>query len=220
MDAGGRRAIVAGASGLIGGHLVRRLLADDAWGAVTLLVRRELPLAHPKLTQRVVDFSRLPALAAADDLFCALGTTIAKAASQEAFRAIDFDAVLAFATAGREAGAKQLLVVSSLGADPTSRTFYRRVKGEMERAVVALPFESIGILRPSLLLGERAERRRGERIGAVLLRPLTLFSSGPLGRLRPIEADIVAAAMVRVARRAEPGLAILESETIRTLSGA
>ena len=214
----GRRAIVAGASGLVGGHLVRRLLADETWSAVTLLVRRELPLAHPKLTQRVVDFANLPPLPAADDLFCALGTTRAKAGSREAFRAVDFDAVLAFARAGLAAGAKQILLVSSLGADYAARTFYSRVKGEAERAVATLPFDSVQIFRPSLLLGERAERRGGERIAALLLGPLAWFAPGPLARLRPIAADTVAAAMLEVARAAGRSVAIYQSEGIRRIA--
>jgi uncharacterized protein YbjT (DUF2867 family) len=218
MGKGGRRAIVAGASGLVGGHLVRRLLADETWSAVTLLVRRELPLAHPKLTQRVVDFTDLPRLSAADDLFCALGTTIAKAGSREAFRAVDFDAVVGFAQAGLRAGAKQILLVSSLGADYAARTFYSRVKGETERAVATLPFDSVQIFRPSLLLGERSELRRGERLAAVLLKPLTWFAPGPLARLRPIAADTVAAAMVEVARTAGRSVAIYQSEGIRQVA--
>ena len=215
-----RRAIVAGASGLVGSHLVELLLGDDTWAAVTLLVRRELPLAHGKLRQQVVDFAALPALPAADDLFCALGTTIAKAGSEAAFRAVDLDAVVAFAQAGWRAGAHQFLVVSSLGADPSARTFYGRVKGEMERAVGALAFDSIQIFRPSLLLGTRPELRVAERAATVVLGPLGPLFLGPLAHYRPVAASLVAEAMRRVARHALPGLAIHESERIRELAGA
>ena len=218
MSAERRRAIVVGASGLVGSHLVDELLADESWSAVTLLVRRPLPRTHAKLTQLVVDLAALPSLPAADDLFCALGTTIAKAGSQPAFRAVDHDAVLAFAAAGWQAGARQLLVVSSLGADPASRTFYSRVKGEMERAVEALAFDSIQIFRPSLLVGDRAELRIGERVASAVFAPLGPLFLGPLARYRPIAASTVAAAMRRVARAAPSGLAIHESERIRALA--
>lgn len=216
----GLSSIVAGASGLVGGCLVRRLAEDDLFGEVTLLVRKELPSLSPKLLQRVVDFGALSAgeLGRPDVVFCALGTTIAKAGSEAAFRKVDLDAVVHLARAASEAGARQFLVVSSLGADPKASAFYLRVKGEMERELHALPFEGLQLFRPSLLLGDRKEVRVGERVAALLAAPLGWAMVGPAARYRPIEADAVAAAMVRVAKGAPLGANVYESDRIRRLA--
>jgi uncharacterized protein YbjT (DUF2867 family) len=225
----GLRSVVAGASGLVGGCLVHHLAGDGAFGEVTLLVRKELPELSaipaaispgPAILQRVVDFAALvPAsLGRPDAVFCALGTTIARAGSEEAFRKVDQGAVVHLARAARAAGARQFLVVSSLGADPKSSTFYLRVKGEMEKELRSLRFEGLQIFRPSLLLGERKEVRIGERIASLLSAPLGWAMVGPAARYRPIEADLVAAAMVRVARGAPPGANVYESERIRRLA--
>ncbi len=123
--------------------------------AVHSLGRRELPLRHPKLTQHRVDFKALPALPSVGEAFVALGTTIKVAGSQEAFRAVDFDAVVAVAQAARAGGAGKLGVVSAMGADPRSKIFYNRVKGEMEAALSALGFETLVVARPSFLAGDR-----------------------------------------------------------------
>ena len=151
-----RSVLIAGASGLVGREILQGLLADDSVAAVHSLGRRELPLQHPKLTQHRVDFSKaLPALPRVGEAFVALGTTIKVAGSQEAFRAVDFDAVLAVAKAAKAAGATRLGVVSAMGADPQSRIFYNRVKGEMEAALSALGFDTLVIARPSFLVGDR-----------------------------------------------------------------
>ena len=216
----GLRSAVAGASGLVGGCLARRLAGDKAFGEVTLLVRTELPPLSPKVLQRVVDFGSLPAsqLGRPDAVFCALGTTIARAGSEEAFKKVDLEAVVHLARAASEAGARQFLVVSSLGADPKASAFYLRVKGEMERALRALPFEGLQIFRPSLLLGDRKEVRLGEQVAALLAAPLGWLMVGPAARYRPIEADAVAAAMVRVAKGAPVGANVYESDRIRQIA--
>ena len=219
----GLRSVVAGASGLVGGCLVRHLAGDGAFGEVTLLVRKELPdLAAPSpgLVQRVVDFDALSpeSLGRPDAVFCSLGTTIAKAGSEEAFRKVDLDAVVLLARAAHAAGARQFLVVSSLGAGPKASSFYLRVKGEMEKALRAVRFEGLQIFRPSLLLGDRKEIRVGERLAALLSAPLGWAMVGPAARYRPIEADLVAAAMVRVARGGPLGANVYESDRIRQLA--
>jgi uncharacterized protein YbjT (DUF2867 family) len=184
---------------------------------VCSLGRRPLPRQHPKLTQRTVDFARLEseALPSAEDAFCCLGTTIKKAGSQEAFRAVDHDAVLAFAKAARKAGARRFLLVSALGANPSSRVFYNRVKGETEEDLKAVGFESLIILRPSLLLGDRAESRPGEHAAIVVSKVL-----GPLLRPfsgRPIEARTVARAMLALARDAANGTRVALSGELHGL---
>jgi uncharacterized protein YbjT (DUF2867 family) len=212
-----RNALVAGASGLVGGHLLDALLGSPLYQAVCSLGRRPLPQQHPKLTQRTVDFARLEseALPASDDAFCCLGTTIKKAGSQEAFRAVDHGAVLAFAKAARKAGARRFLLVSALGADSGSRIFYNRVKGETEEDLKGVGFESLIILRPSLLLGDRAESRPGERAAIMVSKAL-----GPLLRPfsgRPIEARTVARAMMALARDAASGTRVALSGELHGL---
>ena len=216
-----RSAVVAGASGLVGSALVEALLADNAVGAVHVLVRAEKPdwHKHGGLIQHVVDYrSGLAELPAVDDAYCCLGTTIKAAGSQEAFRAVDYDAALSFARAAHAAGATRMGLVSALGADPGSAVFYNRVKGEVEQAIAALGFQSMVIARPSLLLGDRGAlgqpTRRGERIAAAL--------SAPLGWLmprsvRPIEATTVARALMRAVQRGEPGLFALSSGVLQSL---
>lgn len=146
---------MAGASGLVGRAILQGLLADDSVAAVHSLGRRELPLRHPKLTQHRVDFKALPALPSVGEAFVALGTTIKVAGSQQAFRAIDFEAVVAVAQAARAAGARKLGVVSAMGADSGSKIFYNRIKGETEAALSGLGFETLVIARPSFLAGDR-----------------------------------------------------------------
>ena len=166
--------LLAGASGLVGRELLRLLLQDERNAAMHLLLRRALP-GLPRDDRLVVhagiDFAALPALPALDDAFIALGTTIKVAGSQQAFRAVDFDAVVNTARAARKAGAKRVAIVSALGADAKSAVFYNRVKGEMQDAVAAIGFETVLFAQPSLLVGDRAtlgqptrpaKRRKGE----------------------------------------------------------
>ncbi len=213
-----RCAWIAGASGLVGGALLTRLLDDPTWTHVVSLGRRNLDRTHSQLVQRTVDFARLGPLDAPPPTaaFCALGTTIKKAGSREAFRAVDYDAVMAFATAARAAGARDFHVVTALGAKRGSWVFYNHVKGEVEEALGALGFDSLVVYQPSLLLGDRAEHRPGERIAvavsetlAPLLRPFAA---------RPIYADTVAAAMVATAHHPPPGITVLPSGRLHDIA--
>ena len=210
----GRAALLVGATGLIGSFLLQRLLESPAYARVTVWARRNLEQAHPKLMCEKVDFERLhERRVEAEDAFCCLGTTIKTAGSQEAFRQVDYDYPVALAIAAAGGGAKRLLVVSALGANPDSRVFYSRVKGEMEIAVRAAGVPATIFFRPSLLSGPRAEVRRGERIGEAIGKVL-----GPLlGKYRPIHADLVAAAMLRSALENRPS-GVIESGEIRTYS--
>jgi uncharacterized protein YbjT (DUF2867 family) len=217
-----RAALLAGASGLVGRALLALLLESPAYGQVHALLRRQvfdLP-AHRKLRATVVDFDRLPALPPVDDVFIALGTTIKAAGSRQAFRRVDFDAVVNSARAARSAGARRLMVVSALGADPESRVFYNRVKGEMEQAVAALGYESVLIARPSLLLGDRAAlgqpTRAGEAWAARVLRPVLGWV--PRG-VRPIDAERVARALLDGALNARPGVTVLGSGELQAVPG-
>lgn len=212
-------ALLAGATGLIGRELA------TAWvgpGILHLLVRRAMPAAAggvpPLHRVHVVDYTALPPLPPADEAYCCLGTTIKVAGSQAAFRAVDFDAVLAFARAARQAGVRRFAVVSALGANPGSATFYNRVKGEMEQALAGLGFASLVIVRPSLLAGNRAALgqppRAGERLALALSAPLS-----PLipKAWRPISAATVARAMRRAMAEARPGVRIVESAELQDI---
>ena len=217
MLAAMKTAWIAGATGLVGSRLLVHLLADPSFARVVSLGRRTLELSSPKLSQRQIDFAALDVagLPAPEVVFCALGTTIAQAGSQAAFRAVDHDAVLNLAKAALAAGASSFVVVSSLGADAKSRVFYNRVKGETEADLRELGFASLGIAQPSLLLGERAQARPGERVAIVASRVL-----GGLLRpfaWRPIEADVVARALIAISRESQPGATVYPSSRLHAL---
>ena len=208
-----RNALLAGATGLIGQTLLKRLVADARCGRIEVLARRPLPGAGAKLRAHVVDFAALPSLLpAVDDCYIALGTTIKVAGSEAAFRAVDFDAVVAVARAARQAGATRLAVVSSLGASRTSRIFYSRVKGDMEAAVGSIGYASVVIAQPSHLTGDRAALGQPVRSGEVW----TLRLLGPVLRLlprgvRPIAADDVATALIAAVANARSSTRVLGS---------
>lgn len=218
-----KTALIAGASGLVGRELLAQLLAADEYDRVVAFGRRRLPLEHPKLGQEIVDFAALESIAPevqCDDAFCCLGTTIRQAGSRENFRAVDHAAVLAFAWAARRHGARRFFVVSALGADPASRVFYNRVKGETDEALLVLGFDTLAIFRPSLLLGQRERRRLGETLLAGLLwfgEPLMV---GRLAKYRAIRADVVARAMLRASfGEGAQGLLVYPSDEIQDLGG-
>ena len=198
--------------------MLRLLLEDPAYARVTVLSRRELPIVHKKLEQRVVSFDRLAQIAdfpRVHDVFCCLGTTMKQAGSPEAFRKVDCTYVAELARVAVRHRASQFLVVTAVGADPRSRILYSRVKGEAEEAVRRLQFEAIQVFRPSLLVGARAESRPAERVAGLLSPLVAWVFLGPLARYRPIKAEAVARAMVRVAREAPRGTNVYESEDIR-----
>ncbi len=216
----GKSALLAGATGLVGGYVLRRLLVHSRYSRVEILVRRESPIRDPKLTQRIVDFARLDADVlgiAPDEVFCCLGTTIGKAGSEEAFRRVDYDYPLALARLAKGVGADKFLMVSALGADPKSAVFYNRVKGEVEQAIAAIGLPAAYFFRPSLLLGPRAESRPGEKIGIAVGKLIAPLLIGGLRKYRPIHADTVAAAMVYVANHDVPA-GVIESDAITRLA--
>jgi uncharacterized protein YbjT (DUF2867 family) len=214
---------IVGATGLVGQALLEGLLAEPRVEKVTAIVRRPFERTDPKLEVLAVDFEELEKALlgrAVSAGFCCLGTTIKKAGSQSAFRRVDHDYPLAFGRACNGAGARKLVVVTALGADAGSSVFYNRVKGEVERDLRALALPELHVFRPSLLLGERAERRPGEAAAAALFKPLVTLMVGPLARYRPVRAGDVARAMLRVALDPAPrgSVTLHESETIPQLS--
>ena len=205
------KALLLGATGLVGRELLAQLLADDRYASVIVVARRSTGAKHAKLVEHVFDLDQmesLPEAFVADDVFCALGTTIRIAGSQERFRAIDFELPLRAARLAREGGAAQYLLVSSVGADPRSRIFYSRVKGELEQALMKLGYPSLTIARPSTLLGDRTEHRRGEGLAQRLgwLVPAAY---------KPIHGRTVARALIAAAHDPAPGVRILQSREMR-----
>jgi uncharacterized protein YbjT (DUF2867 family) len=206
------KVVVAGASGLVGTQLLMILLEDARVSHVLSLGRRNLAdVGGPKLEQRIVSFADLAPLEAHDACFIALGTTMKTAGSEAAFRAIDFEAVLAVARASKAAGASKLGLVSALGASATSSVFYSRTKGEAEDAVKQLGFETVVIARPSLLAGDRKESRLGERLG---LAAASVFRFAIPKRYRSVEASAVASSLARELLTRTPGVHTLESEEL------
>lgn len=203
--------LLAGATGLTGEHLLDRLLSEPTVARVLAPTRRPLA-SHPHLHNPVGELhDQLEQLSGhIDTAFCCLGTTIKQAGSQDAFRAVDHDLVLAFARRARELGARHLLVVSAMGADARSSVFYNRVKGETEEALKAMDWPQLTIARPSLLLGARQEFRLGERLAAPLMRWLP-------GKYRGIEACALARALWRLALEEGNGIRVIESGDLRRL---
>ena len=203
-----RTAVIAGATGMVGRQLLDVLLADGTWDEVISVGRRAVDREDRRLEQRIVDFGDLDALTPCTDVFSCLGTTIRKAGSQDAFRAVDHDAVVALAEAAYRAGAERFLHVTALGASPTSRIFYNRVKGETERDVAASGVPTTVAFRPSMIDGERAERRPAEAFGLVAMR-----AAGPLlGRYRPTPVSTIVASMVAEAKAGNPGHRVVEPQ--------
>jgi uncharacterized protein YbjT (DUF2867 family) len=205
-------ALIAGASGLVGGECLQRLLASDVYSTVTVVTRRSMGAAtkHPKVREVVVDFAQLDSVRAdlrADHVFCALGTTIRTAGSQAKFRQVDFEYPRRLAELARANGARHFSLVSALGASSKSGVFYSRVKGELEDALRAMGWPSLCLLRPSVIAGERQESRPIERLTEHLLR------LAPRA-WRPVPADTIAAAMIATALRSPRGITTIESAGI------
>jgi len=213
--------ILAGASGLIGRALLDLLLAPGRSDRVAVLMRRPLapPRSDPRLSVRTGELAALAGEASGvRDVYIALGTTIKVAGSEAAFRAVDFDLVVAVARAARSAGATRLAVVSALGANARSAIFYNRVKGEAEDALKTLGYESLVIAQPSLLIGDRAAlgqpTRSGEQFAARFFAPVMPWIPA---RVRPIAAATVAKAMVAALEQATPGTRVLPSAEMQRL---
>lgn len=219
-----RTALIVGATGLVGGHCLRLLLQRPEYTRVRVLARKGFDLRDSKLDARLVDFEGLPnesEMFVCDDVFCCLGTTIAKAGTQEAFARIDRDYPKMIAERTLRSGALRFLLVSSVGADIDSKNFYLRTKGAVEREIADVPFEAVYIFRPSMLLGERAELRWGEKIAEPIARLLSPIMVNGLRKYRAVEAAFVAQAMVFAALKSKTrGVQVFEYDEMRRLAGA
>lgn len=207
--------LLLGASGLVGSQALELLARDSRFHNVVAPVRRPLAVSvtnmTPKIEVRLVDFERpdrFGSLQGIDTVICALGTTIKKAGSKAKFRKVDFEYCLTWAKLARKAGAERFVLVTSMGASPKSRIFYSRVKGEVEEALKGLRFPYLCIVRPSVLAGERAENRPGEKVALQIgfLLPK---------KYKPIHARIVAAAMLDRAADETLGVEIVESDRLQ-----
>jgi uncharacterized protein YbjT (DUF2867 family) len=204
-----KTALLVGATGLVGEQLLTQLLYHQAYEKVIALTRRKIHLDSEKLDNRIVDFDELEKAAGkikCDDLYIALGTTIKKAGSQEAFRKVDHDYILKAALVAKAGGANQCLLVSAAGASADSLIFYNRVKGQTEDAIQEIGFWSTHFFRPGVLVGDREEFRLGERIGIGVSNILRGISPGILGDYNPTKVDVLAAKMIAAAQGVQAGV--------------
>jgi uncharacterized protein YbjT (DUF2867 family) len=210
-----KTALIIGATGLVGSKIVRRLNDSKFYSRVILLVRRKSDFNHLKFEECLIDFDNIdPESIKGDDVFCAIGTTIKKAGSKENQYKIDCEYPYKIAHIAKQNGAKQFILVSSIGADYNSSNFYLRTKGELEKKISELNFETFIILRPSIILGKRNEFRLGETIGVFFI---TLFSPlffGSLKKYKGVRASAIASRMVIAANQNLKGKHIIESDKI------
>jgi uncharacterized protein YbjT (DUF2867 family) len=211
-------AVIAGASGLVGQECLRLLL--NRYPSVTSLVRKPTGRQHIRLIERRIDFDRLDTIEIprGAHVYSALGSTIKKAGSEAAFRRVDFDYPKMLAVRAAAAGGARFTLVSSVGADKGSGNFYLRVKGELEEAIAKMPLDAALFFRPSVLIGDREEKRRGEAAGIGVARALAFALIGPLRKYRAIPAGTVAEAMVAAANGEERGVHVYHYEEILRLA--
>lgn len=215
-----KTALILGATGLVGGELLALLLKDDFYSHVKAVVRKKPELENPKLEWILADFDAISHLSdkiEADHVFCCLGTTMKKAGSKEAFYKVDFHYPLEFAKLSQSKGATQFSLVSAMGANIKSRIFYNRVKGEIEVAASSVAFNGINIFRPSLILGNRKEKRLGEKIAVMLSGIISPLMIGPLKKYKPIQAADIALGMLKIAKQDLNGFYIFESDQINKI---
>ncbi len=206
--------LLLGATGLIGSHCLNILLSDERFDRVIALVRKPLGITDPKLVQVIVDFDKLDNYSSeikADAVLSTLGTTLRKAGSSVKFTKVDYEYQLKVAEIAKRNGAKTFILLSSLGADKKSMVLYTKVKGEVEEAISKLGYEKVIILRPSILIGTRAESRPGEAVGQWIAKELPFLFFGPLSKYKGIPADTVAHALINAVQKSSTGVSIVEN---------
>lgn len=216
-----KTAVVIGATGLVGEQLTQLLLSHTGYSKVIVFVRRSLALQNTKLEEHVIDFDRPDTwryLVKGDVFFSCLGTTLKQAGSKEAQYLIDYTYQYEFAEAAAGNGIPVYVLVSSASADPGSRFFYMRMKGELERDVRKLNFESITLIQPGPLAGRKSKKRTGEEFGIKLISAFNAI--GLFKKYRPIDGKIVARAMIRAADLAAPGVRVYTLDQVFALEGS
>jgi len=189
--------IIAGSTGLIGGKVIE-VFSKQKQSAIAL-TRRSIPNLPPEITEMIIDFDAFEkngSLPSCNNVFICLGTTIKTAGSKENFKKVDIDYCLSIAKKAKEAGAETLSLVSSIGANSSSKNFYLKTKGELEEALQELGFLTVNIFRPSFLVGERSEKRLGEKIAIKLAKILDLFLIGSASKYKSVKAESLAKTMV------------------------
>ncbi len=215
-----KTALVAGSTGLVGKQLVQILAASHEYEAVIALVRKGSNIIHDGVFTVEVEYERLAEYSEdlkADDVFCCLGTTMKKAGSKDNFYKVDFTYPLELAKITEKNGSDQFNIITASGANAESMFYYNRVKGEIEKAISQLSIPTINIFRPSLLLGEREEKRTGEQIGAVISKLINPLMLGRFRKYRSIKGSVVARAMFNVNQKHKKGIHIYESNSIQEI---
>lgn len=219
--------LLFGATGLTGQAFLQLAINDEKISKIIILTRTLLAIKHPKISQHVINFHNLndyQQYFAVDEVFCCLGTTIKKAKSKQAFAAIDLDLVVQIAQMAKIQSVVKFMVISSIGADEDSPSFYSATKGRMELAVKACKLPQTYIFRPSLLLGKRNEVRLLEQLGIMIFQCLKFLFIGPLKHYQPITVDAVAKVMLHVSEypvaqnHVQPVVTIIENENIHKLA--
>jgi uncharacterized protein YbjT (DUF2867 family) len=210
----GKIALVSGATGLVGSHLIDQLINNHHFQKIYSLQRRKTERSHSKLEEVIVDLDHLENLEipSIDAAFCCLGTTMKNAGSKEQFRKVDYTYVINTAKKAKENGASVFCLVSAMGADSNSRFFYNQVKGEVETALREMGFDALHLFRPSMLLGNRKEFRFGEKVGIFLFKLLDPIMRGPLEKYRASHSDIVAQQMIEKALTITEGTHIWDAK--------
>ncbi len=217
---GNHLALIAGATGLVGSNLLKKICDDPYYDAVYVLTRRPIAQQQAKVHEIIVDFDNLQAseIPEVDDVFCCLGTTMKKAGSKENYRKIDYHYPFTIAELAYQKGAKQFFLISSMGANKRSIFFYTRLKGETEEAIVKIGYQATHIIRPAMLLGQRKEKRTAEGMAQGLMKKVAPLMVGNLKKYRAIEGGAVAQAMLNVAKKDLKGPFVFESDQTQTLA--
>ncbi|MGN6418574.1 MAG: NAD(P)H-binding protein [Pseudobacter sp.] len=213
-------AVIIGATGMVGGLLLQQLLQNDQFSSVRILVRKPVPIIHPKLEVKQVNFDDVESfndgLGKADIVFCCVGTTQKKVKNDKtAYRKVDYDIPVTAAQMAAKNGFKKYLLVSAVGANPNSANFYLQLKGSVEEDISILPFDSIHIFRPSLLTGDRQEKRTAEKIAGIIMPALSWLMVGPLRKYKPISAKQVAISMMKAALSTENGIHVYHYDNMK-----
>ena len=215
-----KTALLLGATGLVGEQCLRELAKITEYDKIIVLSRKKIALPNSKFELLISDFTNIDLIGSqlnVTDIFCALGTTISKAGSAAEFKRVDYDIPMQLAKHGKSNGAKQFVLVSSIGANAQSSVLYTKTKGKLEADLAKLNFECLLIFRPSILLGDRKENRVGETVGKFIADKLDFLFVGPLKKYRGTPANLLAKVMVSMAQKSYTGVRIIDNEEILAL---
>lgn len=219
----GKTAVVLGATGLVGGHLLDQLIEDEAYSKIKIFGRNPVNKSHPKIEEYIIDLLTLEnhkSKFTGDVVFCCIGTTKSKTKDKSKYRDIDYGIPVTAAKLSEENNISTFIVVSALGADKNSRIFYNRVKGDMEEAVISKDIKYIYVMQPSLIGGNREENRLGEKIAKFFMNLVEPIMFGDLKKYRTIEPETIALAMLKLSKEPTIDESRIESDLIKQISEA